>query len=59
MVWREIGDDADRRPDPWRVVELKRRHLERQPIRLHLTQRDFGNGRPDVPGVHGIAAKRA
>ena len=32
VIRRKIGEDADARIDAWRVVKLKRRDLERDPI---------------------------
>src|SRR5437868_2143402 len=52
MVGAQIGKDADNRLEAGRVVQLKRRHLQRNPLRLLLSNCDLRKRRPDVTGLH-------
>ena len=50
MIRRQIRQHADARIDARRIVQLERRHLERDPVRRRRRQRQLGERRADVAG---------
>jgi len=56
VVGRQVGEHADGWLQPRRVVQLERRHLERDPFRLRIAHCDFRQRCPDVTGIHRAGA---
>jgi hypothetical protein len=55
MVGTQVGEHADTRVEARRVVKLKRRHLESDPLRMPRTQCYLGQSGSNVPRFDGIA----